>query len=152
RQRLGAADEFTGDRIARPVLADAVLHAEYLAALQAAREGRDDATVMRRVAIAVGVAFPHAHRGEMRRLQAGRLPLVHRVVGNAVDADLSVRPWLGGGPFDAVVEVLRLARIVMVELARRAAGAAAVDTDADETVRHPLLGIDHFPVHVLVGR
>jgi hypothetical protein len=107
------------------------LHAEHLPALEVAGEGAEDAAVVGRVAVAVGIALPDAERREMRRLQPGDAPLVHGVVGNAVEADLAVRPRLRRGPFDAVVEVLRFARIVMVERAGRAAGAARVDADAE---------------------
>ncbi len=107
---------------------------------------------MRHVAVPVGGAFPDAHRREMRRLQRRDVPLVDAVVGDAVEADLAVRPGLHAGPFDAVVEVLRLARREVIDEARRAAAAARVDAHAGVAVRHPFLGIDHFPVLVVVAR
>ena len=103
------------------------------------------------VAEPVGGAFPNAHRSEMRRLQRGDVPLVDAVIGDAVEPDLAVRPRLGARPFDAVVEILGLARREMVDHAGRAAGAAGIDAHAGVIVRHPFLGVDHLPVLVLVG-
>src|SRR3990170_3637070 len=87
----------------------------------------------------------------MRRPQRADLPLVHRVVRDAVDADLAAAPGLCAGPLDAIVKVPRLTRRPAVEHARRTAGAARVDAHADVAVRHPLLRIDEFPVLVIVG-
>jgi len=66
--------------------------------------------------------------------------------------DLAVAPGLLGGPLDAVIQVLGLARRPEVELPGRAPGAARVDPDARVAVGHPFLGIDDFPVLVLVRR
>src|SRR5262249_52798208 len=95
-------------------------------------------------------ALPDADRGRVGRLGRRALPLVHRVVRDAVQPDLAVAPGLLGRPLDALVEVFRLARRPDVETAWRAACAARVDAHARIAVRHPLLGIDHFPVLVLV--
>ena len=54
----------------------------------------EDAAMMRHVAIEIGGAFPGANGGEVLGLQRGRLPLVLGVVGDAVEADLAVRPGL----------------------------------------------------------
>ena len=108
--------------------------------------------MVRHVAVPVGGAFPDAHGGEVRRLQRRHVPLVDAVVGDAVEADLAVRPGLHAGPFDAVVEVLGLARREMIDEAGRAAGAAGIDAHAGIVVRHPLLGVDHLPVLVAVAR
>ena len=67
-----------------------------------ARSRAEDAAVMRHVAVEVGGALPQADRGEMLGLQRGGLPLVLGVVGDAVQADLAVRPRLHAGPVDAV--------------------------------------------------
>ena len=107
---------------------------------------------MRHVAVPVGGALPDAHGGEVRRLQRRHVPLVDAVVGDAVEPDLAVRPGLHAGPFDAVVEILGLARREVVDEARRAAAAARVDAHAGVVVRHPFLGIDHFPALVEVAR
>ena len=107
---------------------------------------------MRQIAVEVGRAFPDAHRREMGRLQGRDLPLVHGVVRNAVDADLAVGPGRHAGPFDAVVEILRLARRPKIHEARRAAGTAGIDADHRVAVGHPFLGVDDLPVLVLVGR
>ena len=133
-------------------LADAVLHAADLARMPAVEKVAQDAAVAAELAIIVRRAFPDAQGGEMRRLERADRPLVHRVVGNAVDADLAVAPGLRAGPFDALIEVLGLARRPHVEHARRAAGAARVDAQADIAVRHPFLRIDQLPVLILVAR
>jgi len=86
------------------------------------------------------------------RLQAGDLPLVHGVIGDAVQPDLTIAPGLDAGPFDAVVEVLRLPRRPKVDVSGRAAAAARVDPDAHVAFRHPLLDVDDLPVLILVGR
>ena len=104
------------------------------------------------LAVIVRRTLPDAQRGEMRRLERADLPLVHRVVGDAVDADLAVAPRLRAGPLDASVEVLRLARRPDVEVTRRAPGAARVDAHADIAVRHPFLRIDQLPVLIPVAR
>ena len=88
----------------------------------------------------------------MRRLLGRHLPLVHGVVGNAVDAHLAVGPRLHGGPLDALVEVLGLARREMIDVAGRTAGAARIDAHHGVAFGHPFLRIDDFPVLVLVGR
>ena len=103
------------------------------------------------VAEPVGRALPDAHRRKVRRLQRGDVPLVDAVIGDAVEPDLAVRPRLRARPFDAVVEILGLARREMVDHAGRAAGAAGIDAHAGIVVRHPFLGIDDLPVLVLVG-
>src|SRR5439155_235959 len=100
-----------------PVL-DAV-HLEPLLLRRRAHEPAEDAAVVTEVAIVIGGALPDADRGEMRRLERRDLPLVHRVVGNPVQPDLAVAPWLGGRPLDAVIEILGLARRPDVEVARR---------------------------------
>src|SRR5690242_8669881 len=87
----------------------------------------------------------------MRRTQGAHDPLVHRIIRDAVDPDLAVAPTLRSGPLDAVVKIPAFARAPDVEHARRAAGAARVDADADIAIRHPLLRIDQLPVLVLVA-
>ncbi len=151
-QGLGAADEFAMHAAALAALAGAVLHRLHLHVVPVLPERRENAAVMRHVAVPVGRAFPHADRGEMRRLQRGDVPLVDAVIGDAVEADLAARPRLHAGPLDAVVEILGLARREVIDEPRRAAGAARVDAHADIIVRHPLLRIDDFPVLILVGR
>src|SRR5262245_34681251 len=103
------------------------------------------------LAIIVGRALPDAQGGKMRRLERGHLPLVHGVIGDAVDADLAVAPRLRARPFDALVKVLRLARRPYVEIAGRAAGAARVDPDAGIAVGHPFFRIDELPVLILIA-
>jgi hypothetical protein len=109
-------------------------------------------TVVRHVAVEIGGPFPGADRGQMLGLQRRRLPLVLGVIGDAVEPDLAVRPGLRAGPVDALRQVLRLAQRPDVDDASRAAGAAAIDANADVTVGHPFLRIDHLPALILVGR
>src|SRR5437763_9418805 len=97
---------------ARPLaaLTRAVLHGLHLHVVPVFPEHADDAAMVRHVAVPVGGTFPYADGGEMRRLQARHVPLVYCIVRYAVETDLSVRPRLQPGPFDAVMEVLVLAR------------------------------------------
>src|SRR5205807_74217 len=78
-------------------------------------ERADDAAVRGHAAVPVGGALPHAHGGEVRRLEARQVPLIDGVVGDAVEPDLAVRPWLRAGSFDAVVEILCFARREMID-------------------------------------
>ena len=80
--------------------------------------------MMRHVAVPVGGAFPDAHGSEMRRLQRGYVPLIDAVVGDTVEADLAVRPWLHARPFDAIVEVFCLSWREVVDESGGASGAA----------------------------
>src|SRR5262249_40089565 len=73
-------------------------------------------------------------------------------VRNAVEADLAAGPRLDAGPFDALVEIARLARRKMIDVTRRAPAAARVDAHAGVAFRHPLLGVDDFPALVEVAR
>ena len=106
------------ERAALAALAGAVLHGLDLHVVPVRPERRQDAAVMGHVAIPVGGALPDAHGGEVRRLQRSDVPLVDAVIGDAVEADLAVRPRLHAGPFDAVVEVLGLARREVIDQRR----------------------------------
>jgi hypothetical protein len=124
RKNLRPAHQFVVNRAALAAFAGAVLHGFHLHVVPVLPERRENAAMVRHVAIPVGRAFPHAHRGEMRRLQRGDVPLVDAVIRNAVEPDLAVRPVLHTGPFDAVVEILGLARREMIDVSGRAASAA----------------------------
>jgi protein-disulfide isomerase-like protein with CxxC motif len=119
-----------------------MLHARHLARMPAVQKIAQDSAVAAQLAVIVGRAFPDAQRGEVRRFQRAHVPLVHRVIGNAVDADLAVAPGLRAGPLDAFVKVLRLARRPHVERARRTPGTARVDAHQSKSVRDPFLWID----------
>src|SRR5690242_12772388 len=84
----------------------------------------ENAAMMRHVAIPIGGAFPNAHRGEMRRLQRGNVPLIDAVIGNSVEAHFSVGPRLHARPFDRFVKILGLAWREVIDEPGRAAGAA----------------------------
>ena len=72
-------------------------------------ERTEDAAVVTEITVVVGRALPDADGGQVRWLECGDLPLVHRVVGDAVEPDLAGAPGLRGRPLDAMREVLRLA-------------------------------------------
>src|SRR5262249_30535202 len=132
--------------------AGAVLHRFHLHVVPVLPERADDAAVMGHVAVPVGGALPDAHGGQVRRLQRRDVPLIDSVIGNPVEPDLAVRPRLHAGPFDAVVEILGLARREMVDEAGRATAPARIDAHAGIVVRHPFLGIDHFPALIEIAR
>src|SRR5207244_3711469 len=112
-----------GDHVLPTPVAEAVLNVLDLVFVPLAPPRRVNSPVVCRVAVPVGGALPWTDRGQMRRLELGDRPLVHRVVRNTVQPDLAVAPGLGSGPLNAVVEVLRLARRKVLDIAGRAAGA-----------------------------
>ena len=152
RQRLRPGCRFAGDLAARALVTDAVLHAQHLALVPAFDELAKDAAMARKLAVVVGKPFPDAQCGKMRRPQRTHLPLVSCEVGDTVEPDLAGAPGLRPCPFDAEVEVARLARGPDVDSAGRAASAARVYAHADVAVRHPFLRIDQLPALVLIAR
>src|SRR5262249_52452537 len=110
-----------------------------------------DAAVVAEVAIEVGRPFPDAQSREMLRLQRRHLPLIHGVVGDTADAHLAVGPRLGAGPFDALREIVRLARRPVLHVAGRTAAAARVDTHYRIALRRPFLRVADLPTLVAVG-
>src|SRR5262249_49599890 len=80
------------------------------------------------------------------------LPLIHRVIGDAIKADFPIRPRLDSGPFDALRLVLRLAQRPDIEDSGRATRAAAVDTNARVAVWYPFFRINYLPALILVSR
>ena len=151
-QRHRAAHELAGDAAFRAALAAPVLHGHHLHFLPVLAERAGDAAVTRAVAVEVRPPFPHAYRGEVRGLQRGGAPLASRVIRNAVQAHLAAAPRLRRRPFDAPMEIAVLARVIVIEVARRASCAARIEPHADVTVGYPFFGICDFPVLVLVGR
>src|SRR6266478_1198087 len=152
RQRARAAYQFAVHARTFAALARAVLHGLDLHVVPVFPERADDAAVMGHVAVPVGGALPHAHGGEVRRLEARHMPLIDGVIGDTVEPDLAVRPRLRAGPFDAVVEVLGLAGREMIDETGRAPASAGIDAHAGIVVRHPFLRIDNFPALVEVAR
>ena len=151
-QRLGAGHQLAGRAAAQAALAQPVLRPGEGARKQVVHELAIDAAMAGDVAVMVGGALPHADGGEVRRFQRRRVPLVHGEVGDAVHPDLAAAPRLHGGPFNAGMDVARLAWRPWIEEAWRAASAARIDPYAHVAVRHPFLRIDHFPRLVQVAR
>src|SRR4029434_9891283 len=61
-------------------------------------ERAEDAAVMAEVAVVVGRALPDADGGQMRRPERRDLPLVHRIVRDAVQPDPAPAPGLAARP------------------------------------------------------
>jgi len=152
RQRWRPRDQFAGHHAFGSAVADAMLDARDLTRMPSVEKIAEDAAVAAEFTVVVAGAFPDAQRGEVRRPQRAGVPLVHGVIGDAVDADFAVAPALRAGPLDAFVNVLRLSRRPDIEHAGRASGAARVDAHAGIAVRHPFFGIDQFPILILVAR
>ena len=114
-------------------------------------EHAEQAAMIERVAIEIGGAFPRNDRLERRRIEVGDPPLVHRVIGNTVEADLAIAPRLRRRPFDGVIEVDRFRGGPGFMLAGRLAAAARIDAHAGIALRHPPQRVDRLPVHVFVA-
>ena len=80
------------------------------------------------------------------------MPLIDRVIGNAVQTDIAVGPGLNAGPLDALVEVSRLARREVIDITGRSAGSPGVHAYTDIAKRNPFFRVNHFPVLVFIGR
>ena len=106
---------------------------------------------MGHVTVPIGGTLPDAHGGKMRWLETCYVPLVDAVIGNSIQPNFAVRPGCMPGPFDAIMEVLGLARREEMDIARRAAAAASIDTHTHVIVRDPLFRIDHFPALIFVS-
>src|SRR6184192_3337748 len=137
-KRLRSTDKLAGNAAARAALAEAVLHGLHLHVVPVSPEAAENTSVMRHVTIPVGRAFPNAHRGQVRRLERRHLPLVDRIVGDVVEADLAVAPWLDSGPLDAVVKIFSLARREMIDVTRRAVAVLRIYVYANVVIRHSL--------------
>src|SRR6478752_2607744 len=124
RQSFRSAHQITMNAAALPALASAVLHGLHLHVVPVLPKRRENAAMMRHVAVPVGSALPDAHGSEMRRLQRSYVPLIDAVIGDTVEADLAVRPWLPARPFDAIVEIFCLSWREVVDKSGGASGAA----------------------------
>jgi hypothetical protein len=144
---LGSGDATDLTPIGQPVLDRLDLHV-----VPVGPEGGENATVMRHVPVAVGGTLPDTHRGQMWRLAGGGVPLVDRVVGDAVETHETGAPRLSPCPLDARHHVVGLSRGEDVQVAGGSTGAPGVDTDHDIAVGNPLLRVDDFPVLVDVAR
>src|SRR5262245_63260037 len=81
RQGFRPAHEFAVNTAALAALAGAVLNGLDLHVVPVFPKGRENAAVMRHVAIPVGSAFPDEHGRQMRRLQGSDMPLLDAVIG-----------------------------------------------------------------------
>src|SRR5215510_905665 len=79
-QRLGSAYQLAVNAAALAPLAGPVLHGLDLHVIPVLPKRRENAAVVRHVAIPVGSAFPDAHSGEVGRLQRSHVPLIDPIV------------------------------------------------------------------------
>ncbi len=91
-------------------VAETVLHAADLAGMPAVEKIAENAAMPAQFAVVIRRAFPDAQGGKMRRLERADRPLIHGVIGYAVDTDFAVTPRLRAGPFDTLVKILSFAR------------------------------------------
>src|SRR5437879_6413809 len=80
------------------------------------------------------------------------MPLIDRVVRDAIETYLPLAPWLDSRPLYALVEIHGLAWGKMIDIPRGTAATTRVDAHADVAIGHPLLRIDNFPALVFVRR
>src|SRR6266702_2803461 len=111
-----------------------------------------DAPVKEHLAIEVVETFPDTDGGKVGGPLRRDLPLIRTIVGNTAQADLSIGPRLDAGPVDAGCVVLNLLRRPNFEITRRSASTAAVDANADVTMRYPFFRIRHFPALICICR
>src|SRR5262249_56007365 len=109
RQSFGSAHKFTVNTAALAPLTGAVLHGLNLHVVPIFPERRENATMMRHIAIPVGGAFPDAHCGQVRWLQRSDVPLIDAVVRNPVEPDLTLQPPLRAHPSTPAAEIFSLA-------------------------------------------
>ena len=109
-ERDRAGNRFAGVGVLLRPFAAAVLHMCHLRLRPALLELRQNAAVVKRVAIVVVAPFPGNNRGQMRRVLRRHAPLVIGVVGDAQHADLAVAPRLRARPLDAKIEVVDFPR------------------------------------------
>src|SRR5271169_2246344 len=90
RKCLVPAYQLSGHNAARTTLTQTVLHTLDLNVVPSGPECGNHATVMSGVAVPIGGSLPGTHRRQVGRLLGGDLPLIHGVVGDAVDSNLAV--------------------------------------------------------------
>src|SRR5262245_57552476 len=145
------ANRLAGDPAAQSALASPILHGLHLHVVPVRPKRAENPPVVRHITVPIGGAFPDAHCRKMRRLKRRYMPLVDRVVGDAVEPDLAGAPGWDARPLGTVVNTFGLAWRKVIDVSRRAAAAGRVHARADETVGHPLFRIDDFPVLILVA-
>ncbi len=92
------------------MLAFAVLDIDHLVLCPKLLKLTENAAVVAGVAVALVLPFPRNDSRQVRRVVGGNTSLVAGIVGDPEHADFAVAPRLGTGPFDALVQVLNLAR------------------------------------------
>ena len=147
-----AGHQFTGVAVSQRARTQTVLHRGGGAAIPDVFHVAADAAVIGEVTIEISETLPRNHRRQMRRLQAGGVPLIDGVIRNSQQTDLAVAPSLRASPFDAGVHVLRFARAPRFDVTGRASPAARINADADIPVGHPAFGINHLPGLITIGR
>src|SRR5262249_13136979 len=152
RQRLGPGNRLAGDAAARAARPDAMLHRNNRTRIPVRNEFGIDASMITGFAVMIRRALPSTEGRQVRWRQCSDLPCVHRKIGNTVEADLAGTPLLRRGPFDAFVKVSGFARRPRIDITRRAAGAARIDTHDCIAVRYPLLRVNDFPVLIFIAR
>src|ERR1700688_1375139 len=127
-QGLVATDQLAGHGAARSSFAETILNGLDLHVVPVGPERRHDAAVMRHVAIPVGRPLPDAHGLQMRWLERSDVPLIDAIIRDTVQADVAVGPRLNAGPLDALIAIAGLTRRKVIDISRRSAGAAGIDT------------------------
>ena len=106
-----------GDPIAMRRLAVAVLHGQTLFWPPIVREtAAQNSAVVSAVAVVIDVALPGADGSEMSWLKRRDAPLCDRIIGNAKQSDVPVRPRLSSGPLDRIVVVDDFAGRARIEI------------------------------------
>ena len=144
--RVWSGNPVIDDMAAPAALTQAVLHRQHVFVEPEVAEQGQYSSLARELAVKIRAPFPHANGGQMGRLQRRHLPLVHGEVGHAAQADASARPVLHSRPFDALVEVPRLARREQVHQAGRTPGAAHIHAHQHIALGHEALGVGELVV------
>src|SRR5258708_12739456 len=107
--------------------------------------------MVRHSGVPTGRTFPDTYPLGVGRLQRSHLPLIDRVIRDAVQADVAVRPGLGTGPLDAFIKVARFPGRKMIDISRRSSGPARVDPHPAITITSPLYPFHPSPILPLVS-
>src|SRR5262245_3781458 len=109
-KRFRSTNRLARNTAPRAPLAPPILHGLHLHVVPVRPKRAEDTAVVRHVAVPIRRAFPDAHRRKVWRLKRRHMPLIDRVIGDAVETDFAVAPWLNARPLDAIVKIFGLAR------------------------------------------